>query len=161
MADEYGNLEVGIEIIDGSAQDLPKTTELQVVYLYRGSMFSPAGRQLTMEPTETPLMPAVYSLVGIRRVIKTQTAYDASDSEYKKNKKSDFNMDFADMRSVGKITRKAIPEALTGYVLTADTSSGSTYYAEATVIYLLAPSGISQAPAEPETENDSSGAEQL
>lgn len=138
--DEFGNIEIGIEILDAESDAiLPKMRTLDVVYVYASTDTLAPNDTIALEAQEAEV-PSGYGLAGIIAAVNTTTAYDASTETNKANINSYKELPADGFDATLWLLTEDIPETLTGRML-ATQSNSKLKFIEVTVTYLLAPAG--------------------
>lgn len=144
MADEYGNLEVGIELLDEQSENLPKLRTITAVYVWSGVRDDGKYTKefLPMNLAKMDAIPEGYMIAGFMKSEKTATAYTESTISNRTN----VNMfcsgpKLQDYVMQGKIGRFIVPDELMMYTGTFTIAANRTAFAEVTVTLVVAPCG--------------------
>lgn len=140
MADEHGNIEVGIEIVQTDDNNLPKLREVDVVYLWHEVTALEAMQEIVLNLESVGEIPEGYAIVGIKAARKTQTVYDSA-VVYNNNQNTKIRMD--EIRTSGASWRFEPPQSLEALYSTQSAADTRVIerYIEATITYMMIPTG--------------------
>ena len=139
MADEYGNLEVGLEILTSESENLPEIQTFNAVYVFTKELPTEDDwSQFNLPREDSNEMPAGYSIAGVKSIAQTTTAYQASTVSGKKNGNGLFKCEGDLINFENSIGQRTVPNFVQG-LKTASTTTAGTYYMEITVTYVIVP----------------------
>ena len=150
MADEYGNIEVDLEIPDPGAAWPAVMQTVDAVYAYRTRSAVSIGYEFTLTLVEQPVLPAGYQFIGFVKGIESRTQYNAYIPSQKTTLTCLVLVDGVDMTEI--VRNGMIP---TEIPCTSNSGSSGDWmkFLEMTYTYRIAPTGFTlNAEAEAEAE---------